>query len=294
MSLSLSITPSVQRCWPCSANHTSERKVHRKSSNRWGERVIHKKPAASHSHSRNIKVQTWRETNVKANVSFAKFSQCVIQFVTQYQQSCGYFCGIFDAFHHNSVVHSRHRSRTFASFSLYPLFVFALSSLHVRFIIGSSAYFVDLVDLTWTSLVLLNLKDLLGLNFSLKIQSVLLRYLFGIFSEPSKPLLLHIEHNRLSIYKIGRFEHNQDKFCAVKVIDLEQFKDTFKVRFIERHLAILKLVSSKPKSIIPAYDVFQMPNRSRSVRSVRINRRPLQVWARAVAMDDSDDEYDLN
>lgn len=63
------------------------------------------------------------------------------------------------------------------------------------------------------------------------------------------------------VYKIRRTENNVDRFCAAKVIDLEQFEDTFKVRFIERHLAILKLVSSKHDSIIPVYDVFQTPKR---------------------------------
>lgn len=42
---------------------------------------------------------------------------------------------------------------------------------------------------------------------------------------------------------------------------LIEFIDTFKIRFIERHLAILKLVSSKHECIIPVYDIFQTPKR---------------------------------
>lgn len=63
------------------------------------------------------------------------------------------------------------------------------------------------------------------------------------------------------VYKICKEENKQEKFCAAKVIDLEQFEDTFKVRFIERHLAILKLVSSKHDCIIPVYDIFQTAKR---------------------------------
>lgn len=72
------------------------------------------------------------------------------------------------------------------------------------------------------------------------------------------------------VYKISRVDaFKQEKFCAAKVIDLEHSVQL--VRFIERHLAILKLVSSKHECIIPVYDIFQTTKRVYIMMELAVN-----------------------
>lgn len=73
------------------------------------------------------------------------------------------------------------------------------------------------------------------------------------------------------VYKICKEENKQEKFVAAKVIDLEQFEDTFKIRFIERHLSILKLVSAKHDCIVPVYDIFQTVKRVYIMMELAVN-----------------------